>query len=311
MRLPSAHASPDSIVDQKLGRALRTSPLLLSWLLRSHPKLPISMWFNGAASNPSDASNGSSETRSLDSRALPSNLADATSTDCGGHWWWIPNREDPLPMSEGSRRLGGRLSSLRAPIAHAAFPFLAGSKRKTPVRADSYIYSHNRIRAISAGRAAHNDQSYEGSWGCVPEPKRVYARVQCGRTCVRALMGPTADAARIVRGAVSPRFKYWLTQVGFKRAWEREEGLHWSGFYQVIVCEPRAAFSQGRFSQAATSGGEERRLFSMMSTYHGRDTLRPRSRTAWNTPRLRWEPTTSRPIRAADWYSTKSVVMFS
>lgn len=50
---------------------------------------------------------------------------------------------------------------------------------------------------------------------------RVYARAM--RTCVCELTGPTADGAGIVRGTVDPRFKYWLTQVGSKRAWE---GLH-------------------------------------------------------------------------------------
>lgn len=48
---------------------------------------------------------------------------------------------------------------------------------------------------------------------------RVYARA--ARACVCELTSPTADAAGIVCGAVGPRFKYWLTQVGSKRARER------------------------------------------------------------------------------------------
>lgn len=297
-RLPSAHAPPDSIVDQKLAGHFALHHSWLSWLLRSHPKLPISAWFNGAASNPSDASNGSSETRSLDSRALPSNLADSSSIDAADTGDGYRSRGDPLPTSEGSRTLGGRLSSLRAPIAHAVLLFIfAGSKKKkkknTPARVDSYIYSYDRVRAIGAGRAAHNDRSCERSWGRAPN-RDVYA---CIRACTmrgRALMGPTADAAGIVRGAVSPRFKYWLTQVGFKRSWEREEGLHRSGPYQVIVCKPRAAAqSRSLFSGGCVWG---RRKAPLLDDVDVPRAWHPSAKvtyyTARNTPRLRWGPTT-------------------
>lgn len=68
-------------------------------------------------------------------------------------------------------------------------------------------------------------------------------------TCVGA-MGPTADAARIVHGAVCSRLKYWLTKWGSSNAFERKEGLHQGGL-QVIVCGLRATLSQGRFSLIA------------------------------------------------------------
>lgn len=142
------------------GRALRTSLLLLSWLLRSYPKLPISTMIQRCCIKPSDASNGSSETRSFDFRALPSNLVDASSTDATNTGDGYRSRGDPLPTSKESRRLGGRLSSLRAPIAHATFLFLAGSKNKTPVCVQVATYTPTIAYARSVlSRAAHNDQS--------------------------------------------------------------------------------------------------------------------------------------------------------
>lgn len=153
-RLPSAHGPPDSIVDQKLAGHLALhhacSPGYFE-VTRSYQSLRL---IERCCIKPSDASNGSSETRSFDFRALPSNLVNASSTDATNTGDGYRTRGDPLPTSKGSRRLGGRLSSLRPPIAHATFLFLAGSEKKKQnhlcMRASSYIYSHDRIRAISA-----------------------------------------------------------------------------------------------------------------------------------------------------------------
>lgn len=191
---------------------------------------------------------------------------------CCGHWWWIPiARGSP---SDEQRVAEARREVVVTPPPIAAFFFLVRSKSRTPVCVLVVSYTPTIAYARSVLVARRTMMSPMKGREVVHQ---IETRVRAYSVDVRALMGPTVDVVGIVSGTVSPRFKYWLTQVGFKRVWERKEGLHRSGPYQVIVCKPRAALSQGRFSQAEISRGEERCFFSMMSSL--RDTLRPRSHT--------------------------------
>lgn len=314
-RLPSAHAPPDSIVDQKLAGhfALHHSCSLGYFeATRSYRSLRDSMVpHQTRATHQTDHRRLARSTlahfpRTWQTRRRPMRRTLVMDTDREG----IPFRR----AKGRGRSEGGCRHSVHRSLTRFSFFFSRDRKKKknTPARVDSYIYSYDRVRAIGAGRAAHNDRSCERSWGRAPN-RDVYA---CIRACTvrgRALMGPTADAAGIVRGAVSPRFKYWLTQVGFKRAWEREEGLHRSGPYQVIVCKPRAAAqSRSLFSGGCVWG---RRKAPLLDDVDVPRAWHPSAKvtyyTARNTPRLRWGPMTdSRPIRGADWYSPKSVVIF-
>lgn len=133
-RLPSAYRSAGFDCRSETGRALRTSPLLLSWLLRSYPKLPISMMIQRCCIKVERRIKriiGDSLVRLSRTCLEPGRRVVDRSY---GHWWWIPiARGSP---SDEQRVAEARRKAVVTPRTDRSrsFPFsLVESTSKTPV----------------------------------------------------------------------------------------------------------------------------------------------------------------------------------